>query len=317
MGRLAGDIVVLGVAGKMGPTLARLAYRASQAAGSRRAVVGVSRFSDPAVRGRLDSWGIRTIRADLLSRADLRRLPDAPNVVLMAGRKFGTSGRPGRTWASNAYLPALVAERYRTSRIVAFSSGNVYPLSPAGGAGPDEGSPVGPVGEYAQSVLGRERIMEHFSAEHGTRVAIMRLNYAVEPRYGVLRDIADRVRGSTEVHLAMGHVNVIWQRDANSVALRLLQRAACPPVVLNVTGPETLSVRELAGMFGRAFGVTPAFSGREGDCALLSDASRCHAMFPGPRTTVDQMVARISRWMLRGGSSLGKPTHFEERAGRF
>ena len=317
MARLSGDLVILGVAGKMGPTLARLALRASRAAGSTRRIVGVSRFSNPDVRERLESWGVRTVRADLLRRRHVQRLPRLPNVILMAGRKFGTSGFPGRTWASNIYLPALVAEHYRASRIVAFSSGNVYSLTAAPGRGPDESTPPGPVGEYAQSVLGRERILEHFSETCGTPVALMRLNYAVEPRYGVLRDVAERVRGRTPVDVSMGYVNVIWQRDANSVALRLLERTSSPPLVLNVTGPEALAVRALAGKFGQAFGIPPAFDGSEGDTALLSDASRCRAMFPDPLVGVDEMVHRIAGWMLGGGSSLGKPTHFEERAGAF
>ena len=317
MGRLRGDLLVLGVAGKMGPTLARLALRASRAGGARVGVTGASRFSDPAVRARLERWGIRTIRCDLLRRTEVGRLPDAPNVILMAGRKFGTAGRPGLTWASNTYLPALVAERYQTARIVAYSSGNVYPLSAAPGRGPDETSPTGPVGEYAQSVLGRERILEHFSETHGTRIALMRLNYAVEPRYGVLRDIADRVREGVPVDLGMGYVNVIWQRDANSIALRLLGRAASPPLVLNVTGSESLSVRSLAEKFGVAFGVRPKFHGEEGRKALLSNASLCGSMLSGDLFPVDEMVEAIAEWMLAGGSSLMKPTHFEEASGSF
>lgn len=317
MGRLEGDIAILGVAGKMGPTLALLARRASDQAGNRRRVIGVSRFTDPNVRRKLDRLGVRTVAADLLSRDAIKALPDAPHVIFMAGQKFGTSGNPSRTWASNAYMPALVAERFAASRIVAFSSGNVYPLSDSDGRGPAEADPVAPVGEYAQSVLARERLFEHFSERRRTRIAIMRLNYAVEPRYGVLRDIADRVSGRRPIDLAMGHVNVIWQRDANSVALRLLERCTVPPFVLNVTGTRPLRVRWLAERFGDLLGVRPMFRGREEPTALLSDASQCQSLF-GPSTVdVETMIARVAQWVQAGGPGLGKPTHFEERGGRF
>ncbi|MDE0126347.1 MAG: NAD(P)-dependent oxidoreductase [Bryobacterales bacterium] len=317
MRRLEGGILILGVAGKMGPTLALLARRAADLAGVPRRIVGVARFSSPEIRHRLESWGIDTIRADLLHRDEVEALPSMRNVIFMAGQKFGTSGAPSATWAANAYMPALVAERFARSRIVAFSSGNVYPFSDATGRGPSETDPPAPVGEYAQSVLGRERLLEHFSRANGTPVAIMRLNYAVEPRYGVLRDIADRVLAGRAVDLRMGHVNVIWQRDANSVALRLLERCSSPPFVLNVTGPRRLSVRALAESFGKAFGVEPVLAGTETPTALLSDASLCRSLFGPPRVHPDAMVERVAEWVLQGGASLGKPTHFEEREGEF
>ena len=317
MARLDGDILILGVAGKMGPTLALLVRRASHMAGKRRRVIGVSRFTAPGVRRRLDKRGIQTVAADLLHRGTIEALPDAPHVIFMAGQKFGTSGKPSRTWAVNAHMPTLVAERFAASRIVAFSSGNVYPLSDTNGQGPGEAGPVGPIGEYAQSVLARERLLEHFSERNGTPVAIMRLNYAVEPRYGVLRDIADRVRDRRPVNLAMGYVNVIWQRDANSVALHLLERCAVPPFVLNVTGRRRLRVRWLAERFGKLFGVPPTFRGHEQPTALLSNASLCHSLFGSPTVDVNGMVDRVARWVRAGGEGLGKPTHFEERAGRF
>ncbi len=316
MERLGGDILILGVAGKMGPTLALLARRASDLAGGSRRITGVARFRDGGVRARLEAQGIDTVRADLLRRGDCEGLPEAPNVVFMAGQKFGTQGAPSGTWAANAYMPTLVAERFARSRIVAFSSGNVYPFSETTGRSPTEAGPVGPVGEYAQSVLGRERLFEHFSGCNGTPVAIMRLNYAVEPRYGVLRDIADKVRVGRPVDLAMGHVNVIWQRDANAIALRLLESCASPPFVLNVTGTERLSVRELAERFGTAFGVNPIFRGSEETTALLSDASLCQSLF-GPSLAVDAMVERVADWVRHDGAGLGKPTHFEERSGSF
>ena len=317
MRRLDGDIVVLGVGGKMGPTLAGLARRAADMAGVRVRVTGVARFRDGGTREALRSRGIETVRADLLRREEVEALPDAPNVVFMAGQKFGTRGDPSATWAANAYLPALVAERYARSRIVAFSSGNVYPLAGARGPGPAENDAVGPVGEYAQSVLARERLFQHFSGRNGTPVALMRLNYAVEPRYGVLRDIADRVRAGTPVDLSMGYVNVIWQRDANSVALRLLERCAAPPFVLNVTGAERLRVRTLAERFAQALGTRPVFAGSEEPTALLSDASLCRSLFGPPSVPLDEMIERVARWVRVGGPGLGKPTRFEERGGVF
>ncbi len=317
MRRLDGDILVLGVGGKMGPTLARLARRACDTAARPRRVIGVARFSDPDVRSRLDSWGVETIRADLLSRRDVEALPRAPNVIFMAGHKFGTSGNPSRTWAANAYLPTVVAESFPEARIVVFSSGNVYPLSPAPGTGPSERDLTGPVGEYAQSVLARERLFEYFSDLHRTPIAILRLNYAVEPRYGVLRDIAEKIRNRSPIDLAMGYVNVTWQRDANSIALRLLEHCAVPPLTLNVTGAEALSVRSIAERFGRALGEEPVFRGSEEPTALLSDARRCAALFGPPPTGLDEMMDRVLQWMLAGGAGLGKPTHFEERGGSF
>lgn len=317
MRRLDGDVLVLGVGGKMGPTLARLARRAADRAARPRRVIGVARFSDPSVRPRLERWGVETIRADLLSRGDVAALPHTPNVIFMAGHKFGTAGNPSRTWAANAYLPTLAAETFPRSRTVVFSSGNVYPFAAAPGPGPSERDPTGPVGEYAQSVLGRERLFEYFSELHGTPAAILRLNYAVEPRYGVLRDIADRVRNRSPIDLATGYVNVIWQRDANSIALRLLEHCSTPPLTLNVTGTEALSVRAIAERFGRVLGVEPIFSGSEEPTALLSDARQCAALFGPPPTGLDEMIDRIAEWMLAGGSGLGKPTHFEERGGSF
>ena len=317
MRRLEGDILILGAGGKMGPTLARLALDAALRSGTEKRITAAARFTDPLTRAKLNSWGVRTVRADLLRRADVEALPDSPNVVFMAGQKFGTSANPSQTWAANAYLPSLVAERYAQSRIVVFSSGNVYPLSDVTGAGPEETDPVAPMGEYAQSVLGRERLFQHFSETSGTPVAIMRLNYAVEPRYGVLRDIADRLLAGNPVDLRMGYVNVIWQRDANSIALRLLERCASPPFVLNVTGTERLSVRSLAERMGRALGVEPAFHGSEEPAALLSDASLCASLFGAPAVSPDEMIDRVARWARQGGAGLGKPTHFEERGGDF
>ena len=272
----------------------------------------MARFSDPDVRSRLDSWGVETIRADLFSRRDVEALPRAPNVIFMAGHKFGTSGNPSRTWAANAYLPTVVAESFPEARIVVFSSGNVYPLGPAPGTGPSERDLTGPVGEYAQSVLARERLFEYFSDLHRTPIAILRLNYAVEPRYGVLRDIAEKIRNRSPIDLAMGYVNVIWQRDANSIALRLLEHCAVPPLTLNVTGAEALSVRRhrraLWPCLGRGASLPRGPKSPPPCSVTLVGALRCSAR---PPTGLDEMMDRVLRWMLAGGVGLGKPTHFE------
>ena len=314
LARIEGDILILGAAGKMGPSLARLAVRAS--IGGRR-VVAVARFSDPAVRASLDDDGVTTVVADLFDRAALDVLPDAPNVIYMAGRKFGTSGDQPATWATNAFLPGLVAERFKRSRIVAFSTGNVYPLTSVLGDGPTERDPVGPVGEYAQAALARERVFEYFSQRNQTPMAILRLNYANEPRYGVLRDVADQVMAGKPVDLSMGYANVIWQRDANSIALRALEHCATPPLVLNVTGRPAQSIRSAASGFGRAFGLEPLLFGVERGTALLSDASRCETLFGVPPIGIDAMIELIATWMRTGGRSLDRPTHFAQRNGAF
>jgi nucleoside-diphosphate-sugar epimerase len=326
---LEGDILVLGAGGKMGPSLVRMARRgrawegvagggrAWQDVAGRGRVIAVARFTDPLLRTALGADGVETIQADLLDRAALAALPDAPNIIYMVGQKFGTTGDAARTWALNAWLPGAVAERYLHSRIVAFSTGNVYPLTPVNGAGPSEGDPIGPVGEYAQSALARERVLEFFSRRNGTPMAILRLNYAIEPRYGVLRDIADRVYQGRAVDLTMGWVNVIWQRDANAVALRALGHCASPPLVLNVTGQPAVSVRSVAEAFGRRFNVSPRFEGREAATALLSDATRMTHLFGAPAVSLESMIESVASWVEQGGRSLHKPTHFESREGRF
>lgn len=316
--RCPGDIVVLGAGGKMGPTLARMAVRAAAAAdgGARRRVIAVSRFSSAAARASIEAGGIETIQADLLDPAAIARLPDAPNVVFMAGQKFGTSDAPHRTWMMNVVVPASCAARYRASRIVAFSTGNVYPLTPVLGSGANEATAPAPIGEYAASCLGRERVFED-AATRGTRVAIMRLNYAIDLRYGVLADLAVRIATGTPIPLAMGYVNVIWQGDANRAALELLPHCAAPPLVLNVTGSETLSVRTLATEIGNRLGRAPAFVGMEAADALLSDTSRFRALFGEPEMPLDTMLDLTADWVRSGGAMLNKPTHFETRDGSF
>ena len=317
MRSLQGDLLILGVAGKMGPSLAARARRACDQAGIRKRVIGVSRFSDGGLRAGLEQAGIETMAADLLDRNALQTLPDAPNVIFMAGRKFGTQGGEHWTWAMNVLLPALVAERFRAARIVAFSSGNVYPLRKVTEGGATEEITAGPIGEYAQSVLGRERIFQYYAEQCGTASVLLRLNYAVEMRYGVLVDIGRKVYEQRPVDVTMGHVNVIWQGDANSVTLRSFGLCSVPPAVLNVTGPETLTVRWIAGRFGELFGIAPRLEGAEAPSALLNDARRCHGLFGPPEVSVEQAIEWTAEWIRAGGASLNKPTHFEARDGRF
>lgn len=315
--RLEGDLLILGVGGKMGPSLALRVKRAIDQSGLQKRVIGVSRFSEPGLRERLLRAGIGAIPADLLDSDSLLRLPDAPNVIFMAGRKFGTQGAEHLTWAMNVILPARVAERYRHSRIVAFSSGNVYPLRRVVERGADERTATDPAGEYAQSVLGRERVFQYYSDRFGTAVVLLRLNYAVEMRYGVLVDIGRNVYERRPIDLTMGNVNVIWQGDANSIALRSFSLCASPPEVLNVTGPEILSVRKIAADFGRLFGVEPSFQGTEADTALLSDAGKCHQLFGQPAVSAESVIEWTAGWIAAGGATLDKPTHFQARDGRF
>ncbi len=314
---LPGDLLVLGAGGKMGPSLARMARRALDGLGGGHQVIAVSRFSSAGTRAALEAHGVRTIAIDLLDPAALDVLPDAPNMVFMAGQKFGSHDHPAATWAMNAVLPALTVRRFVHSRTVAFSTGNVYPFSPVTTRGPTEADAVGPVGEYAMSCLARERIFEHASRTRGTPVAIVRLNYAVDLRYGLLVDIARRVRDGAPVPLAMGFANVIWQGDANARALACLGLASSPAAILNVTGPERISVREAAEWFGRRLGRSPVFEGNEAPDALLSDASRSLALLGPPQVNVDLLMDWVATWLERGGPLLEKPTKFETRDGRF
>ena len=318
MADLKGDLLILGVGGKMGPSLAALARRASDKAAVKRRVIAVARFSNSELPKELSAQGIETIACDLLEPGALERLPDAPNVIFMAARKFGSSGAEHLTWAMNTFLPALVAERYRNSRIVAFSTGNVYPLRSAAEGGATEATPVGPIGEYAQSALGRERMFEYGSSRYGTRVTILRLNYAVELRYGVLVDIGRAVYERRPVMLSMPQVNVIWQGDANSWCLRSFAQCQSPPFVLNITGLETLPVRDIAAEFGKHFGIEPAFGPEAGEpTSLLNDASRANSLFGKPGVTPSEMIAWIADWIRQGGTMLNKPTQFQTRDGKF
>lgn len=308
--RLDGDILVLGASGKMGPSLARLCRRAADAAGRTRRVLAVSRH--PAADA-----GIEAIACDLLRREEIARLPECPNILYLAGRKFGSAGSPELTWAVNTIVPALVAERFPRSRFVVFSTGNVYPFRPFAAGGSVETDTPAPVGEYAQSCLGRERVFEFYSGQNGTPCLLFRLNYAVDLRYGVLVDVARKVWDGAPVDLRVPAFNAIWQRDASSCALRALEHTASPPRILNVTGAETIAVRDAAEWFARRFGHEARFSGEAGTTALLSDASACHRLLGRPEVSAEELMERIAVWIESGGASLDKPTHFEAADGRF
>ncbi|MEU1306262.1 NAD-dependent epimerase/dehydratase family protein [Streptomyces shenzhenensis] len=317
LGGLDGDLLILGAGGKMGPSLCRLARRALDAAGrGDLAVRAVSRWSDPRAAAALTADGIDTVPFDLMD-GDPAGLPDAGNVVFMVGAKFGSAADPTTAWAVNAALPDRIARRYPHARIAAFSTGNVYPLVSVLGSGSTEDDPTGPVGEYAMSCLGRERVFGHHARRSGTPVALIRLNYAVDLRYGVLADIATAVRSGAPVSLATGHVNLVWQGYANEVALRSLTRAAADPFVVNVTGPETASVRRLAHRFAAEFGTTAHFTGEETGTGLLSDATLCHAEFGYPTVPLATLVAWQAGWIRDGLPLSGKPTKFDVRDGRF
>lgn len=312
-----GDIMILGAGGKMGPALARLAKQAVVNTGVNKKIIAVSRFSEPGLQDSLNSEGIETISADLLDDAQLKSIPDAPNILYLAGTKFGTSGNESFTWAMNAYLPGRVAERFSKSNIVVFSTGNVYHLTPVTLGGATETDMPKPVGEYAQSCLGRERIFQYFSSKNKTPGLIYRLNYANDVSYGVLLEIAKAVKEGRPVDLSMGNVNVIWQADANEVAIRCLRHCKVPAAVLNVTGPETLSVRWLANEFGKMFDQKPLFINEEQSTALLSNAAASCGLFGYPKTSVKQMMELLAAWINHDGKTLNKPTHFQEREGQF
>jgi dTDP-4-dehydrorhamnose reductase len=313
---LGGDVAVLGAGGKMGPSLARRVRRSLDAASNPRRVLAVARFSEAGLAAALERDGIETVACDLLDPAQVARLPRVPNVLFLAGRKFGSTDRPDLTWAQNVVAPSFVAAHFAPSRIVVFSSGNVYPLAAPGGAGATERDPVAPVGEYAQTCVGRERVFEHASSERGTRCVFVRLFYAVDLRYGTLVDVARKVHAGEPVDLRASHVNAIWQGDANSYALRALALCESPPRPLVVTGPEVVSVRAAAEAFGRRFSRSPRFTGDPGP-ALLGDPSLCASLLGPPEVPLARLVDWVASWVERGGRSLGKPTHFEATDGRF
>ena len=310
---LDGDIVVLGAGGKMGPTLAMMLKKAA----GRKNVYAVSRFSDKAVRDRLEKAGVKTIVADLLNEADYKQLPDVKNVYYLVGMKFGATGKEPLTWAMNTFVPALVARHYKNARIVVFSTGNVYPFVKIRSGGPKEDTPPAPIGEYAQSCLGRERIFQYFSQRYNTVATIVRLNYANEPRYGIIVDITQKILNGEPIDLTTAAVNLIWQRDANDYIAQSITLAKTPPTILNVTGDNIVMVRRLACQIGKELGRKPKFTGNQSPTALLSDAAYCFSEFGPPKTSLTEMLSIIAQWVAAGKGTLAKPTKYDVRSGNF
>jgi len=314
LARALGDVLVLGVGGKMGPTLARLAKRAAP----ERRVIGVARFSERGLREKLEAQGVECIACDLLERAALERLPRAKNVVFMAGHKFGASGNASMSWAMNVAVPFMAAEAFRDSRIVAFSTACVYPYAQVNGRGADEATPTTPPpGDYANSCVGRERAFDYGSRKYGTAGRLLRLEYAIDMRYGVLHDVAAKVFAGQPVDVTMGHVNVIWQGDANEQALRLLAHCTAPATPINVSGPAVVSVRALAAEFGKRFGKKAEVTGTEAPTAWLVDTRASQKLLGAPRVPLEAMIDWQADWIERGMPGLGKPTHFETRDGKY
>ncbi|EPR67595.1 NAD-dependent epimerase/dehydratase family protein [Cyclobacterium qasimii] len=315
--KINGDILILGVAGKMGPSLAKLASRAFKDAGINKKVIGVSRFSDPKMKTDLENHGVICITADLLDDEALQALPEAENVIYMAGKKFGTTGQEHSTWAMNAYLPGRVATKYKNSKIVVFSSGNIYPFMHYASGGALESTPPEPIGEYAQSCLGRERVFEYFSHQYNIPMLMYRLNYAIDMRYGNLLEICKMVNTEKPINLRSGHMNVIWQGDANEIAIRSLLHTTSPPKILNVTGPETISIKQVAEKFGQLLNKKPVFINEPEPNVLLNNASLCHQLFGYPTVSLLTMIEMTVQWVQQDGETLNKPTHFQEREGKF
>ncbi len=313
LNEVEGDVAVLGAGGKMGPTLAMMLKKAAPG----KAVYAVSRFSDNQVRSRIAQKGVTVVEADLLDESAYGHLPDVPNVFYLAGMKFGAAGNQPLTWAMNVYMPALVAQRYKQARIVALSTGNVYPFTGLESGGPRETDLPNPVGEYAQSCLGRERMFQHFSQRFGTPVTLIRLNYANELRYGILVDLTLKILHGDPIDVTMGAVNLIWQGDANNYIIRAMSIAKSPPAILNVTGPQILRVRDLAGRIGKALSKEPHFASQEAPTALLSNAATCCELFGPPVLSLDEMIQSIVPWVAAGKPVLSKPTKFGVRDGRF
>ena len=310
---LNGDIVVLGAGGKMGPTLAMMLKKAS----SDRNIYAVSRFSDKAVKARIEEAGTKTIEADLLDESQYCKLPEVENLFYLVGMKFGVTDNQPLTWALNSFVPGMAARHYKNARIVAFSTGNVYPLVDIKSGGASEETAPEPIGEYAQSCLGRERMFEYFSQLYKTPVTLVRLNYSNEPRYGIIVDLTLKILNDEPIDLTMGAVNLIWQRDANDYIVQAISLAKSPPAILNVTGPDTVPIRQLAEQIGKELNKEPTFLSKEAQTALLSNASYCFSIFGCPKTTLEQMVSIIVKWVTSGKKVLNKPTKYGIRDGKF
>jgi len=317
MKRLEGNIMILGIGGKMGITLGRQALNAIKAAGVDKKVIGVSRFSDASGRERLEKWGVETIACDLMDAKEVAKLPQIKNIIYMAGRKFGTNGTEELTWAMNALVPGYVGAHLKNSNIVVFSTGCVYPLVNAQSGGCTENIAPAPIGEYAQSCLGRERIFSYCSKQFGTKVLLFRLNYAIDLRYGVLHDIGQQVLKGEPVNNTVGHFNIIWQGDANNQALRCLEYCTSPSTPLNVTGPEIVKVEYIAEKFAELMGKEITYTGKSADKCYLNNSQKATELFGKPRVSVEQMIKWQAAWFMQGGASLGKPTHFEVNDGKF
>lgn len=318
MKRLDGDIMILGINGKMGLTLGRQAVNAIQKAGVNKKVIGVSRFGDASGRKKLEEWGIETIACDLLNQQEVRKLPQVANIIFMAGRKFGTDGSEELTWAMNVLAPANIGMHFRNSRIVVFSTGCVYPLVDAVSGGCSEDIAPEPIGEYSQSCLGRERIFAYCAKEYGCKVLFFRLNYAIDLRYGVLHDIAIPIWQNKPVNNTVGHFNVIWQGDANNYALRCLEHTASPASIMNITGPEIIPVEYIAEKFAKLFNCPLSYTTEcTGTKCYLNNAAQSFSLFGYPRMALDRMIEMQAAWIRQNGRSLGKPTHFEVNNGKF
>ncbi len=315
---IPGDVLILGAGGKMGPTLARMVRRGCDALGqTSRHVIAVSRFSNDRAAEELEHVGVRVVRCDLHQRDQLAGLPDAPNIIYMAGQKFGTQTDPDATWVANTVLPAMIAERFRSSRMVALSTGCVYPLVPWKGPGSREADPLGPPGEYANSCVGRERVLSYHANRQGFPLCLVRLCYAIDMRYGVLLDLAQRIHAGLPIDVTMPATHVIWQGDANARIIQCLSHAANPPVVVNVTGRERLTIRDLAIHFGERFKRPVRFVGEEATTAWVWNADKSYEWFGPPMVSFDDMLTATAAWVERGGETLNKPTHFEVRDGQF
>lgn len=317
LSKIEGDFIFLGIGGKMGPSMAKLLIDGLKKLGLSRKVYGVSRFSDIAGRQYLEDLGVETISCDLLDDEALQKLPEVKNVIYLAGFKFGAVGKEDFTWAMNSYLPGRVSEKFKNSRIVALSSGNVLPFVKVTDGGVDESVMPEPIGEYAQSTLGRERIFTYFSKKNSTPILIYRLNYAVDFRYGVVREIAKQVYNNQAINITTNNVNVIWQSDANEIAIRSLLHTEAPAKVLNVTGPEILSIKWIAEKLGKALGKEVEFVGEPESTALLNNASECNRLFGYPSVSILEIIDITAQWILNGGDEFGKDTHFQERKGKF